>query len=576
MRPILFAPSETDFNTLGLGVLADATNCIVTEERNGIFELEMQYPITGQHYSSIQSRCLIGVHCPPMDRVEPFRIYKITRPLKGIITIYAQHLSYDLSGIVVKPFTATTSASAWAKLKTESVTENPFTFAAPNFTTVANFTVKTPSTVRSLFGGQSGSLLDVYGGEYTYTQYTVSWRRARGSNRGVAIRYGKNLTDLTQEENISSVVTGVYPYWASENEYVELPEKIVPAPGTYDYTKIKPLDASGEFDEAPTEDKLRTWAQNYVKNNDVGIPKVSIAVKFQPLAQTEEYKDIAALEEVKLCDTVTVIFDKLGVNATAKCIKTVYDVLKGKLKEITLGDARTNITDTILSQVQEVKKISNPEFLEPYVASASKLITGNKGGYVVLHSSTGVATPDEILVMDTPDIGTATQVWRWNKSGLGYSSSGYEGEYALAMTMDGKIVADFVATGTLDAAEINVINLIAESVKSATNGAIMQVSGGELAMTKAGGSTKNVHIAFVAEGNPIIYLRDTDGDISGNLAELSPHHLKIGGTSVSPKFEVRASEDNSKILFDDLSPSGNGNCTWQYISAIGKTVLVKQ
>lgn len=575
MKPILFESSATAFDTLGLGVLSDVTSCEVTEERNGVYELQMQYPITGQHYSSISNRAIIYTEVNRHGDKQLFRVYRITRPMRGVVTIYAQHLSYDLSGVVLTPFDASNITAALTMLKTYSSTDNPFTFATDK-STVANFSVDVPSTVRNIMGGQSGSLLDVYGGEYAYDHYTVKLLKARGKDRGVTIRYGKNLTDLTQEENIQNVVTGLYPYWKSEDSYVELPEKVVNAPGTYDFVKIKPLDVSSEFDEEPSVEKLRSYAESYAKNNDIGVPPVSITVKFAALDQTEEYKDIATLEEVNLCDTVTVAFDRLGVNASAKCIKTVYDVLNGRFKEITLGEAKTNITDTILSQGQTVEKISNPEFLQPYVASASKLITGNKGGYVVLHSSTGAATPDEILIMDTPDISTATQVWRWNKSGLGYSYGGYNGDYALAMTMDGKIVADFVATGTLNAAEIDVINLIAESVKSTANGATMQVSGGELTMTKEGGSAKNVHISFVATGNPIIYLRDTDGDVEGNLAELSPHHIKIGGTSSSPKFEVAASGDESYVKFDDLLPSGTGNCSWEYISAIGKTVLVKQ
>lgn len=556
MRPILFKPDETDYSTLGIGVLADATSCIVTEERNGIFELELKYPITGQHYSRIQPRCLIGVRCPPIDAVEPFRIYKITRPLKGIVTICAQHLSYDLSGIVVKPYTATTAAGAWSKLKAESVTDNPFTFAATDISTVANFTVKTPSTVRSLFGGQEGSLLDVYGGEYAYTQRTVLWYKARGNDRGVSIRYGKNLTDLKQEENISNVITGVYPFWASDDGYVELPEKIVPAPGTYNYTKIKPLDASGEFDEPPSEDKLRTWAQNYVKNNDVGMPKVSISVKFQPLSQTEEYKDIAALEEVRLCDTVTVTFERLGVNAIAKCVKTVYDVLKGKLKEIALGDAHTNITDTILSQGQEIDRVSSPEYLQPYVASATKLITGNKGGYVVLHSSTGAAAPDEILVMDTPDVNTATQVWRWNKSGLGYSANGYNGDYGLAMTMDGEIVADFIRTGTLDAEEITVKNLWADHVRSEA---------------KAGAALENVAsmeisaAEFKAERDGKTYIWITLGNDG-----LSPKIILSDDSGTETAALSAAGVTATKII-----PSQSADFMWKYVSSIGETILVK-
>lgn len=556
MRPILFDANETSFETLGLGVLTDATSCTVTEERNGVYELEMQYPVTGQHYELIKNRCLICAEVNQDKDRQPFRIYKITRPLQGIVKIYAQHLSYDLSGIVLTPFSANSITQALALIKAKSSTANPFTFETDK-TTTAVFSVDVPSTIRSIMGGQDGSLLDAYGGEYAYDKYTVKLLKARGTNRGVSIRYGKNLTDLTQEENIQNVVTGVYPYWSSDDGYVELPEKIVQVPGAYDFLKIKPLDASSEFDEAPTEEKLRSYATSYVNNNDVGVPKVSISVKFQALEQTEEYKALAPLQQVHLCDTVTVFFERLGVNATAECIKTVYDVLKGRYKEISLGDAKTNITDTILSQGQEIDRVSSPEFLQPYVDSATKLITGNKGGYVVLHSSTGADTPDEILVMDTPSVNTASQVWRWNKSGLGYSAAGYNGPYSLAMTMDGKIVADFIAAGTLDASEVNVINLIAESVKSTAkvgaaleNVASIEISAAEF--TAMRDEKKYIWITLGNDGeSPQIMLLDGNGT---EVAALS----SVGITA--PK----------------IIPSSSADFKWKYISSIGETVLVKQ
>lgn len=575
MRPILYPADETKFTSLGLGVLSSATECLITEARNGVYELQMNYPVTGNHYSSIKLRCLIYAEVNQEKDRQPFRIYKITKPMNGVVTIYAQHLSYDLSGIVLSPFSANNIQSALVEIPGNSSTANPFTFVSDK-STVANFSVKVPSTVRSIMGGQSGSLLDVYGGEYAYDRYTVSLLKSRGADHGVTLRYGKNLTDLTQEENIQNMYTGVYPYWSSEDEYVELSEKIVYAEGNYTFSKIKPLDVSTEYDSAPTEDQLRNYATSYIKNNDVGIPSVSISVKFAPLEQTEEYKDIAPLQAVRLCDTITVIFDRLGVDATAKCVKTVYDSLKSRYKEIEIGDAKTNITDTILSQGQEIQKVSNPEFLQPYINSATQIITGNKGGYVVLHSSTGGSTPDEILVMDTPSVNTATKVWRWNKSGLGYSSNGYNGPYGLAMTMDGKIVADFVATGTLDAELVNVINLTAQHVSSTANGTTLSIDGAEFQLKKDGNARKSVQITYVSEELPIIYVIDTENDEIVNMSELSGHHLKVGGKSANAAFQVNVSDGASTVRCDSFTPSGNGNCKWEYNSTIGKYILVQQ
>lgn len=614
MKPILFPSNATAFNNLGLGVLREATACLVTEERNGIFELEMIYPRTGRLFSDLVNRNIIYAPVDASGRKEPFRIYKIGKVKTGLATVYAAHISYDLSGEVLSPFTAANAPDAIAGLKTNSTTEHPFTFWTDK-TTAATFKVSVPSSVRSVMGGVQGSLLDIYGGEYGYDKYKVRLYANRGADRGVTIRYGKNLVDLNQEENIQNVYTGVYPFWSSEDDYIELTEKIVHAEGNYGFVKIRPLDASSEFEEKPTEEQLRNFAKTFMKNNDIGVPSVSISVSFVPLEQSEEYKNIAPLQKVLLCDTVSVKFEDLGVDATAKCVKTVFDVLKNRYDKIELGEARANIADTIANQAQELKKVTDPGFLQAAVAASTQLITGNKGGYVVLHSSTGGSTPDEILVMDQPAITTATQVWRWNKSGLGYSKTGYNGPYSLAMTMDGQIVADFMTTGTLNAAQINVINLIADQVKSVSGKSEIAITGAELVMKYAGNRT--VILNNSADGLPILYFGGSNPQTkTESSTEISNYFIKIGGTSTDPDVEIWGGRTNlpdpkpkgtmaayaagvqvlnigGEIVLggnrtgmafrdgamwlnvDNLQISGNGNCSWQYVDSIGRYVLVQ-
>lgn len=614
LKPILFEETATEFSTLGLGVMVEATSCIVTEERNGAYELEMKYPVSGRLFSEIKNRAIIVSKAGQTGGKEPFRIYQITKPMNGIVTICAAHLSYDLSGVVLSRFTASNAPDAMSKIKANSVNDNPFTFWT-DLSTSANFSVTAPSTVRSIMGGKTGSLLDVYGGEYAYEGYTVRLYKQRGMDRGVTIRYGKNLIDLKQEENIQNVYTGVYPYWASEDAYVELPEKIVNAPGEYGFSRIKPLDCSSEFDEAPSEEQLRSFAERYMKDNNIGVPSVSIDVEFAPLEQSEEYADLAQLQRVELCDTVTVYFERLGIDATAKCVKRKFDVLKNKYQSITLGDARTNIADTIVSQQQEIRKVQSPSFLQQAVQSATQLITGNKGGYVVLHSSTGGKTPDEILIMDQPTIEAATKVWRWNASGLGYSKNGYNGPFELAMTMDGQIVADFIATGTLNAAQIKVLNLIADHVLSKDGDASIEITGATVTMKF--GDFMTLQLNNTADGLPIMYLAGVyDG--TTERAEITPRQIKVGGSSAMPAIilnggsgsdssysslngngSVKAntiaganvhgdrfnlgsqtfavlSEARRWINTDYFQVSGLGNCAWEYNSTIGKTILVQQ
>lgn len=458
----LYEANETEFNHNGLGVLSDAANAEVTEERNGAFELTMQYPSGGWLFSELKNRRII--YCPayPGGTPQPFRIYRITKPMGGLVTVYAQHISYDLSGVMLSRFSAGSAAEAFAKLPQYAVGNNPFTFFTDK-STQAVFQVTAPASIRSKLGGSEGSLLDVYGGEYVFDGFTVKLLNERGQNRGVSIRYGKNLTDLTQEENIQSVYTGVYPYWAKEEDYFELPEKTVNAEGDFGFTRLMPLDLSSEFEEKPSAEQLRAKAQEYMKSNKIGVPKVSLTVSFFPLEQSEEYKDLALLETVYLCDTVNVEFSALGVSATAKVVKTVYDVLRKRYRSIELGDAKSNIADTIVKQEQEIQKKPSYSALEDAIQNATNWIT-NGGGYIVAIKDEA-GNWKEIVSLDVNNLEQAKKVWRWNNGGFGFSANGYNGPYRLAITQDGAIVADFITVGTLTA------NIIKAGILKSLNGA---------------------------------------------------------------------------------------------------------
>lgn len=536
MKPVLFAPTATEFTTNGLGKLSDAASCTVKETRNGAFELTLKYPIEGIHYAEIQQRSIILAKPNPADLAQPFRVYRISKPINGLVTVYAYHISYDLTGIPVSPYSAASVQAALAGFSTNAVATNPFTFWS-DMTSSGDFTVKSPASVRSLLP----TMLEVYGGEYKYDKYTVRLYQQRGVNRGVTIRYGKNLTDLKQDENCSNVYTGVYAYYSDGNGIVETNPKVTPAPGTYDYTRVLPLDLKAEFKETPTAEALKAAAEQYMSDHNIGVPEVSLNVSFVQLEQTQEYKDLALLERVELCDTVTVIFERLGVNATAQVTSTVYNVLIDAYDSVTIGNVRKNVAMTIAEQAQEIAKGPDLTALQAAVIEATELITGNQGGYVVIHSSTGGKTPDEILIMDQPDIESAVQVWRWNKSGLGYSSSGYNGPYGLAMTINGKINADFITTGGMDAARIT-----AGILQSKDGRFLIDLTANTITMKNTSGNTV---FSFDGNGNLTISgnVTATSGSIAGftingdNLkgdsctlySQAGSGVLKLGGTTIT-------------------------------------------
>ena len=291
MIPVLYSKYETEFVANGIGRLSEATSCTVTEVLNGKYELQMQYPISGKFYGDIANSAI--VYAVPSDGTEaqPFRIYRISKPINGIVTIYAEHISYQLSHITVSPYEAESPAGALNGIKTNAADDCPFEFWTDKGT-VADFSLSVPASGRLILGGMEGSVLDVYGGEYEFDHYTVKLHEHRGRDRGVTLRYGKNITDITQEENIANTITGVYPYWANTSgEYVELPEKVIYADnaGSFPFKRTIPLDCSGDFQEAPTVEQLREKGTAYVAKTGIGVPKVSIKASFIALWQTERY-----------------------------------------------------------------------------------------------------------------------------------------------------------------------------------------------------------------------------------------------------------------------------------------------
>lgn len=455
--PILYSATETDFSSNGLGILGDCVSCEVTEEANGIFELAMQYPMCGIHYEDIADRSIIKSKADQFRDPQLFRVYAISKPMSGIVTVSAEHISYDLSGIPVAPFTAESVALALADLKNNAVTDCPFDFWTDKDTS-GTFSVSVPSSIRSRLGGVEGSILDVYGGEYEFDNYTVKLHNNRGMNRGVSIRYGKNLTDIKQEQNCASIATGIYPYWAGDVDgntvLVELPEKIVNAPGTYDFVKIKTVDFTERFESQPTVEQLRSVAESYVESNNIGIPTVSLTVSFAQLEQTEEYKHLKLLEQVLLFDTVNVEFPALGVSATAKAIKIVYDSLADRVKSITLGSTKANIADTVATQQQEIAKKPSISLVQSVAMGLTAAILGAKGGAVRILDTDGDGMPDTLYVADNPDPALATKVWRWNYEGWAGSKTGYVGPFTLGATLEDGLLADSVTAANLIAGTI--------------------------------------------------------------------------------------------------------------------------
>ena len=455
MKPILFAKTATTFNTNGLGRL-DALSCMVREEQNGAYELEMEIAETSEHASLIEMSSIIVAKPSQGGSNQPFRVYKITKPINGRFTVYAQHISYQLSHIPCMPFSITASASACNQtlqaLKTNAVETCPFTFWT-DVVTAAGYSQIVPASIRSRLGGVQGSVLDQFGGEYEWDGYSVKLWKNRGLTvPAVSLRYGKNITDLNQEENIDSTITGIVPYWISSegDTTVTLPEKSIDSQyaGNYPYKRTVPYDFSQDFETPPTQAQLRSKAQTYVNASGIGIPKVSIKVSFINLSDTEDYKDVAALQQVNLCDMVGVYFEKLNISTTAKVVKTEYDVLKEKYTSVEIGTIRSSLAGTISDTTGAINSVANNtrNMFKSYNNTVNELIDNatswltSSGGYVIAVKNQD-GSWKELLFMSTNDITDVhANVLRVNENGLGFSSTGVAGPYTQAWTLDGKLV----------------------------------------------------------------------------------------------------------------------------------------
>lgn len=480
MIPILYAASETDFTTNGIGLLTDAVSCTVTEERNGAYEATLVYPAKGHLAEYIAEDAIIKAKANDTDEPQLFRIYKSGKQIGSNTTWNAEHISYELTGNPVEQFSISgvNAEQALNRLLAAAVFKHKYT-AASDITTVNKTSIAGVVSVRKALGGVEGSILDTWGGEYHFNNYRIELLKARGTDNGVTIEYGKNLTDAKQERNIANIVTAIFPYakYTPEGEeseaYVSLKEKTLVHAGAADYAykRCEIVDFSSEWESGTiiTEDMLRAKAEAYLEKISTE-PDINITLSYAQLKKTKDYKNIQVMESVALCDTVTVRIDKLQIEATAKIVKAKYDSLKERYDTMEIGSVRTNLTKQLTATQQEVtesikKNQTRAEQIkkqiEQTIVDVTAAITGNSGGYVVLYPE---KNPQEIYILDQPELSKAKNVWRWNLAGLGHSSTGVNGKFTTAITADGQIVANFITAGELTGTVLKAGTVYAEAL----------------------------------------------------------------------------------------------------------------
>lgn len=355
MRPVLHAWTAWESGQRegnGKGILADAISCTVTEEINGIFELSMKYPFTGAHGADIRERDVIVAKPNQTQRAQPFRIYRMSRPIGGVFTVYARHISYDLDDIPVEPFKALSVENAVIDVKQKSAVENPFTFTAPIADPKSGILELTePATARSVLMGDENSIASAfftpYKGQFYFDWYDVQIFERRGADNGMKIVYGDNMTKYNKDSNRTEFYNGIYPYAKKKDgTLLTLPEKVLMLQG-WSFKKIAIVDLTRalmtEDGSNPTEDMLRTAASQYMSENRFGEYIASLDVSFVNLKDTAEYAHLEGLKSVSLGDTVEIVYPAYGESTKEICSKTVFNVLTEKYDSVSIGKLRGGI-----------------------------------------------------------------------------------------------------------------------------------------------------------------------------------------------------------------------------------------
>lgn len=458
----LYKPNETDFTHNGLGVLdTNIYEAEVEEILNGLYSLTFSYPLFAPHGLEIEGMCIVKAPTPDGDQ-----LFRIATPTVNMGEIRAQcyHIFYDLTENLIEDIYINQMSGivAMSRMSSGCQYAHPFNLSS-DITTVASSRLVRKNPVEAILDtSQDNSFLNRWGGELKRNNFDVMMLVNRGKDRGVVIQHKKDLLGYEGNVDWKSPITRIMPQGF---DGLFLPEKYVDSPliNKYPHPKVRVVefkdikaaigDNAKDPDAVPLEEAyklLRQAAKEMFDVQHVDQPKATYKVEFQELSQTEEYKDYAILQRVWMGDIVTVKHNEDGIDVQAKVIGYKYDPIKKEYKSITIGNYKASFTD-IAGKVDRIQNdISDmPEsILEAAKEHATSLINSGFGGHVRYY-------PDRILIMDTDNEMTAKKVWQWNINGLGYSSTGINGPYGTAITKDGRIVADFITAGTLNANLLN-------------------------------------------------------------------------------------------------------------------------
>ena len=347
MIPILYEKDEIAFLSNGLGRLRDCITCTVTEERNGIYECDFEYPVTGQNADKIQVGRIVAVEHDDSNDVQPFDIASISRAIDGIITVHCTHISYRQSYLTVTGKNINSLAAAFTLFGNASPS-NPFSYWTDKSSTgYLGCAIGVPMTVRSMLGGTEGSILDTYGGEYEWDKFNVRLYASRGQQRDFTIRYGLNMTDYTDEMDMSGCYSSCIPYWTDGTVTVVGDKQTMGTTTPSGRDGCIPLDVSEKFENKPTKAQVNAMGLSVMSAQNPTIPAQNITVSFIRLQESPEYEQYSSLLKCGLCDTINVIFPMYNSSGLFKIVKTVWNVLGERYEEMELGDLSISLSEAL-------------------------------------------------------------------------------------------------------------------------------------------------------------------------------------------------------------------------------------
>ena len=477
--------------------------------------------------------------------------------------IYAQHISYDLSDQPVAPFETIGVVPALTGLVNNCMLPTQFTTWTDIVNTDTAFTLDEVRSFRACIGGVRGAILDQFGGEFEFDRFTVKLHAHRGADNGVYIRYAKNLDTFSNEREIEAW-TGCVAFYKDDDVTVSGTIQYIEGHEEYAREKIFILDASEDFDEPPTPEDLNTRAAQYMTANDFGLPFTdTLKLSFVPLWQTDEYTDSASIERVSLGDTVHVVYRVYDV--AMKVIGVVWDALRNRYKEITLGKKKATFGDTIKQIAEGTQQGAIDQavsIMDAALNHAADVIAGGTGGYIVIGRN-AAGQPNEIYIMDSPDMGTAVNVMRMNYAGIAFSQTGINGTYTTAWTIDSNFVADFITAGTLDGNLIQAGSILTSAlevaVQTVVDGIKMNFSflndGLHIAKKNSSGSIVSAYQSLFTEvGMRVIdshgtatLIAEEDTVTASNLT--ADQYLRVRASDVSSRFQQFYSTAHSEYEF---------------------------